>query len=527
MSDKVETGTRANDLTGRSRLVRNVLTSWAAYAVFVVSGFVMPRFMDEMIGQTSLGIWDFSWSLVSYFSVLDLGIGSSVNRYVAIYRSRGEPEKLSRLVSTVFFVQVLIGCGVLIASLVAVGLIPVYFADRLGGEMGVAQWVIALLSTSLAVEMMLNTSRGVITGCHRWDLHNGINAASKAIATVGMMIAIIMGGGLIGMGLVYLMTVVGVESYRKMMSFRACPELQIRLANVRWTETKEMLAFGVKTVVSDLPPLVFVQSASMIVVGTLGPAALAVFSRPLALNRHVQTLINKFAFVLVPMASSLHGSGNREELREFMLQMTRYSVIITTPLLITLGVFGDVVLRYWMGERYAHSGLMGVLALGYFLPVAQNSVLRVLVAMNIHGRVGMLCLVLGGIVFLSGSLVMMAIGWSMLGIGIVLGFSLTVGGGIVVPFQACRLLGVPLGQYFRKVFFGPLLSNVAYGGILLLSRSAMSEHPLQAFFGGICVGGALLGFLYWRFAFSATDRGRIRGFLMTRLGRSSKPVPEV
>ncbi|MHC5062326.1 MAG: hypothetical protein ACYTFK_14830, partial [Planctomycetota bacterium] len=50
------------DLTGRDRLVSNVIFNWAAYSVFIVAGFIMPRLIDRRLGQELLGIWDFAWS---------------------------------------------------------------------------------------------------------------------------------------------------------------------------------------------------------------------------------------------------------------------------------------------------------------------------------------------------------------------------------------------------------------------------------------------------------------------------------
>jgi hypothetical protein len=38
------------DLTGRSRLVSNVLITWAGQMVFFVSGFIMPRLIDHKLG---------------------------------------------------------------------------------------------------------------------------------------------------------------------------------------------------------------------------------------------------------------------------------------------------------------------------------------------------------------------------------------------------------------------------------------------------------------------------------------------
>ena len=86
-------------------MARNVLSSWGGHVVFVLAGFVMPRLIDVRIGQVSLGLWDFSWSMVSYFGLAQVGVGSSVNRYVAKYRAANDVESLNRTVSSVNVIQ--------------------------------------------------------------------------------------------------------------------------------------------------------------------------------------------------------------------------------------------------------------------------------------------------------------------------------------------------------------------------------------------------------------------------------------
>src|ERR1700689_2389968 len=75
------------DLSGQDRLSRNVAFAWGGYAVNLVAGFIMPRLISDRLGQTTLGIWDFAWSVVSYFGLVQLGVSGSVSRYVARYRA--------------------------------------------------------------------------------------------------------------------------------------------------------------------------------------------------------------------------------------------------------------------------------------------------------------------------------------------------------------------------------------------------------------------------------------------------------
>ena len=64
------------DLTGRSRLIRNVGASYVSHFVFMAFGFIMPRLIDGYAGQTALGVWDFGWAFVSYLGLAMLGIPS-------------------------------------------------------------------------------------------------------------------------------------------------------------------------------------------------------------------------------------------------------------------------------------------------------------------------------------------------------------------------------------------------------------------------------------------------------------------
>ena len=58
------------------------MVGWLGQLVFVVSGFILPRMIDANLGKETLGIWDFAWSLITYFDFIYGGLLSSVNRYV-------------------------------------------------------------------------------------------------------------------------------------------------------------------------------------------------------------------------------------------------------------------------------------------------------------------------------------------------------------------------------------------------------------------------------------------------------------
>lgn len=508
------------DLTGHDRMARNVLWSWAGHLVFIIVGFIMPRLIDNQIGQFALGIWDFCWSLVAYLNVASLGVGSSTNRYVAKYRAAGDTLTLRRAISSVVAIQILVGIVMLVAVMVLVWYLPAWFGDRLGAYTEVTRWVVGLLGGSVVVQMWFDAFRGVITGCHRWDLHNGILSGSYALTAAVMAASLLLGGGLFSLAAIYFTSTVLTEVFRAMLAFRVCPELSIRLSYIRWTEGKKMLVFGGKSFLLGVPGLIVLQTINVAIVGALGPAALAVFSRPIGLVRHAETFLNKFSHIFTPMAGSLQGKNDVAGLRELLLNGAHYGVAFSLPLVLLLAVLGEALLTVWMGPAYAKGELIALMAVGMFLPMAQGPVVRVLMGLNVHGRIGLVGLVVSTAALIIGFGVIETIGWSLINATIIAVIPLLLVYGILLPAYACHHLKVPLWEYVRRAFLVPVLCGVPFILTLYANRFVFADSPLVLLLSGTLSGALVLGFLYWRYIVPLEYREKILRRL--RSGRTTK-----
>ena len=439
------------DITGRSQLVRNVGASYAGHAVFIVFGFVMPRAIDEQVGQAALGVWDFSWALVNYLNIAMIGIGSSVNRYVARYRAAGDELSLNKTISTVVAVQLAIAVLVFAASMVLAVIIPVQFADRLGELGPVAARVTALLGTSLAVQMAFDAWRGVLTGCHRWDYYNALNAGGYALTAIVMLITLLLGGHLWHIATVYLIFTIITEIVRYIVARRVCPELNLEVRYVNYKDAKKVVRFGLKTILAAVPSIVTVQTVTILVLAKLGPAALAVLMRPLALASQVSSLASKYSYVLTPAAGSLQSQDKFDELKQFALQSARSGWLIAIVPLVFLFVVGDLVVALWMGPGYADWKTMAVLSGGFLLPISQSPVMRIMVGLDQHGKIAKAGLVVTFSMLLIGLAVLSVFGWSLFGAAALIAIPIGLGTGFTVLFYGYRYLNVSAAEYFDKV----------------------------------------------------------------------------
>lgn len=485
------------DQTGRSKLGRSVLTSWGSQLVMIAFGFIMPRMIDEELGQTTLGIWDFGWSIVSYLGLAMMGIGSSVNRYVARYHASGESDKLSRTISSVFALQALIGLSVAVATLILAELIPFWMSERLGDQGREAGQVLLFLGLALSIQMGFDVYRGLLTGYHQWSVYNALNAGGHALTSISMLVVLVNGYGLVGMAQTYLAMTLGIELYRRFLARRLCPNIEFRREHINRHDMRKVFKFGVKTILLYMPRVMVQQTVMMFVFANLGPSLLAVLARPAALINHATVFANKFGYVLTPTAGSLQGGGRSNELKQFAMTTMRAGWILAVLPLVYLLMLGDHLIELWMGNGYANLPVMAILAAGSILPVSQSATLNILTGMNEHGRVAKINIIFALISMLIGIAIVSQVGWTLVNAAILIILPSSIGLGLGTIVIGCRVLKIGGREYFLQVMRDPLLIGITSAFALYLVRQFGPEQAFPILLLGTGVHGAV-AFLFLR-----------------------------
>jgi O-antigen/teichoic acid export membrane protein len=486
------------DLTGRDRLVPNVLFTWATQFVFVIAGFVLPRTIDRRLGQDLLGVWDFSWSLVNYFQLVSLGIASSVNRYVATYRAAHDPAAVNCVVSSASLM--LGGAGLVITGL-ATGvslLLPYWFSAKLGANLREAQWVVLFLGASLGVQVAFSVFSGVLTGCHQWGLHNLNISGWYAVTVAAMIIALLLGGTLRVLAAITLVGEILTDARRVVLSYRVCEDLQIRPTLARRSMIAELFLFGGKTLIPNISSLLLNQTTSILIISYLGPAALALYSRPRSLVYRVDVLVRKMAMVLVPTTSSLESKGDLDEIRQLVISSTRYSLYMALPIVLGLVIFGGPIMQLWMGSRYANGWIPAILAGGYLAVLAQLPALNILMGLNAHGRAGVARFIASVCAVGLNILVLGHLRWGLVGTAIAVSLPLTVLNLVDIPFLVSRRVSLNIRQYFWAAWAGPLLHTLPLTICLVGARLVLPTRPLLGLTFGGAAGSVILFIVYWR-----------------------------
>lgn len=480
-------------------LPRSVLANWAGYFVIAATGFVMPRLIDDRIGASALGLWDFAWSLAAYTSLLGMGVTSAVSRYVARYRSIEDDAGLSRMVSAAAAMLT----ASFIAACVLIGLLAWLTPSLLRVDQAenarLAQWLVIILGFNGAIQLPMSLFDGILTGCERFDLKNIIRSGWQLAGCAAMVAVVLSGGGLIGLAVAALASEVAADASNWLVSRRLCPEARIAWRHVDREGLKDVLAFGGKTILQAGARTATYQTNGILVSYFLGPIALAVYSRQRALLMFLMTLMNQYGNVFTPAASAADARGDRNAMERLMIGAGRYGFYIAAPMAVGLAIGGGALVRLWMGESYEAPLVMALLALGHLPSFAHRGTFRILTGMDRHGRaaLGEMIAALASIAL--GLLFVGVFGWGLAGAALAVAIAVAVGGGLVPAAQACAALNVPAARYVREVVLPPLVAVIPLAACLWGARLVWHDAPLTQLLVGSAAGGAILLPIYWRF----------------------------
>ena len=505
------------DLTGRDRLITNVFFSWGAQLVFIITGFILPRMIDGKLGPELLGVWDFGWSVVAYFTFLQMGVTGSVNRFVGRYRAKGEVTKLNRVASSGTFALSIAGLVILLLTFIVTLVLPQFLGAQLKEFTKDAQGMVLALGIGLSGTTALGAFTGILTGCHRWDLHNTIQAVLQIVSTTGLIIAILCGGGVVSLAVITVSTQLLTQIARMWISFRVCDGLRLSFASVDRETVRDLYCFGAKTLLPTISKLILTSTVSVLIVAKLGPVGLALFSRPRSLIRHADAIVRRMTITLIPTTSSLQSSGDTKAIRDLVIKAVRYTVYLVLPIVSVFSIFGGVLLHLWMGPTYANDQLIAVLSIGFLIPMIQTPAADILVGLNAHGRAGFAELITAFISILGVYLALGPLEAGILGVAVAITMPLTALYLVYIPVLICSRVQMKFLTYWKSVMIRPLLHILPFILCLLSARLLFPANPVSGMVLGCGTGGAILFAIYWKYVLPLRMKDWISCLLLKRV----------
>ena len=470
----------------KAQAAKNVSATWLGLLVHAIVGFFLSPFILHKLGDDAFSVWVLIFSLTGYYGLLDLGIRSSIVRYVAKFAATQDEDRLRNFLSTgVAFYAIV---SVLVLLLTGVGFPHLRSIFKIPPSvLGPAQVLFVMAGIGGALTFPLSVFAAVLEGLQKFSWLHLSQVGVTLLRGLLIVIALAQGGGLVAIGAVTVgMNLLGYLIFM-WMAYRAFP-LRLSMKYVNGHSLWQMLSYGAFAFVILIAEKLRFQSDPIVIGALLSSGAVTYFSIGSKLVDYSTSAVRSMALIFTPMSSQLHAAGDVARLRQAFVVGNRACALIILPLCTILVILGRSIIEVWVGARYLSSySVLVILIVPKTLYLAQSTSTRILLGIGKHRTLAAVLLLEGGVnLILTISLLpYFGIIGAALGTAIPLMFTSLV----FLPRHMCRELGIPLTTFLGQAYLLPLSLCVPLAGILFLMRVEFPAHDYGSLILQVACGG--------------------------------------
>jgi O-antigen/teichoic acid export membrane protein len=449
-------------------LFKNVGSSWFALGVNIIVGILLSPYILHHLGDEAFGLWVLIFSITGYYGLFDLGIRSSIVRYVATYSATNDRDELDRLVSTALCTYS--GIGAIAILLTLTGSYYVGSIFRISTDfLHTARWLFLIVGSAVALGFPFGVFGGVLEGLQRFYLLNFTSICSTTTRALLIVFALRRGQGLLTVALITVSMPLISGLVNGIVVFRILP-LRLSIRRVARHSLRRIATYSSSTFIIIVAGRLRFKTDAMVIGTFISSAAITYFTIGSRLVDYAGDVVGSLAQVFVPMSSKSDATGDLAGLRKIFVAGNRACALIIFPMAAILIILGKSVIEAWVGARYVATSypILLVLLIPTTLMLAQSASGRVLFGMAKHKTLAIVTL-LEGTANLTLSILLVR-RFGILGDAIGTAIPLTCTTLFFLPRHLCRVLRLPVGTYLRQAFLLPLTLCAPLVVVLLMMR---------------------------------------------------------
>jgi O-antigen/teichoic acid export membrane protein len=462
----------------KRQILKNVGSSWSALATNVAVGIFLSPFILHLLGDAAFGVWVLIFSVTGYYGLFDLGIRSSIIRYVSKYTATNDREKLAHFVNTALFTYTSIG----VVSMVLTVLLSSYVERlfKVPPEMhSQARLLLLMVGASVSLSFPLGVVGGMLEGLQRFYILNWTSIGATLARAALIVYFLHRGYGLLTLALITVILPIFSSILRAIIVFRLCP-IPLGLGYVDRASFRHMANYGSTTLIVLVAARLRFRTDAIVIGTMMSAVAVTWFNIGSRIVDYAQEFVTSLSQVFVPMASQSEATGNLDRLRKIYIAGNRACAFLILPITAILILLGKHVIRIWMGARYIPYSypVLVVMIIPYTLMLSQAASGRVLFGLGKHQTLAAITAIEGvANLILSIALVPpLGIVGDALGTAIPLSFTCIW----FLPRQLRKRIGVPVRIFLREAYTLPILLTLPMvAGLWLANRFFYPRNLIQ------------------------------------------------
>lgn len=371
----------------KSQIKSGVVLGYINMVVNILVSLIYVPIMLRLMGQSEYGLYSLVASVIAYLSVLDMGFGNAMIRFVSKSKVRKDREEEKKINGLFLLLYLIIGVVAFLVGLVLIFNVSNIFKALTVAELAKAKIIMAILVVTVAVSFPLSVFDSYVVASEKFTF-------SKALALIKNIMYPLTVLPFLFMGYKAITLVIISSTYTIVMHlinlYYCFKKLDMKLYFSFKINDKELfksiIAYSMFIFLNIIIDNLYANTDQVIlgiVSGTVAVSIYAVGVKITSINQNFSTNISGVFFPRV--TKTLEEEDGVKKVSDIFIKVSRIQLYVLALILFGFTIFGRSFINLWLGKDYlsAYYIILLIITPG-IIPLTQNIGISILQAMNKH-----------------------------------------------------------------------------------------------------------------------------------------------
>ena len=455
----------------KSQRKLGAVLSYVYILVNTLMTFIYTPFLIKYLGKSEYGLYTISLSIMSYLSMLDLGFGNSLVRYISKFKALNNKEEENKINGLFLVFYLIIGAIALLIGFVLYKNVGLLFGSKFtGAELHSIKIIITILIINIAISFPLSVFGSYVIASEKFAFQK-ILLIIKAILYPICLLYILFNGTnaimvVLLMSIFNLLLNIG-NLYYSLVHL----DMHFKINKSCFKYFKEIFSYSFFIFLAIIVDNVYNNTDQIILGAICGTAVVAVyglFTQVRVLYEQMSTAIS--GVCLPKVVTMIEQKNSDKEVSNYFNNVSKIQMVIMILILFGFIILGKPFVTLWGGKDYINAYYIALIILiPSTIPLTQNIAISIIQAKNKHQFRSIIYLIIA----LLNIAISIPLAKAYGGVGAAIGsaLALLLGNILIINWYYYKKVNIDVITYWKNLFEIVLVTglySLLFKGCLLL-----------------------------------------------------------
>lgn len=496
-----------------NQLRLGVIISYFTLIIGNIIPLVYTPIMLKILGANEYGLYSLATSVVGYMTLLNLGLGSAIIKYITKYISENNKFEEERIIGLFLKIYSILAIIVFILGTILTINSNAIFNKSLNiEEILKIKSLIFLMTINMAISFPLSVYSSIIIAHQKYIFSKALGLIATIIAPVINLVLLFCNNGSVGLVIssIFVNILMGISN---IIYCHKILNIKPRFKNSEYKILKEIFNFSIYIFIAEIVNMLYWATDKFILGMYAGTVAVSVYTVGANFNTYLTSFSTAISGVIFPKINIMVSeNATDKQLTDLFIKIGRVQYIVLVFIMSGFIVFGKEFIVLWVGKEYIDAYIIGLLTMiPVLIPLIQNVGISILQAKNMHKFRSLIFFIIAILNLILSLILVKSMG--VIGCAIATCIAYIIGPVIIMNWYYYKKVNIDISLFWKNILNMTVpIFIMATVFKLLMSKSTVNSWV--SFFGFVIIYSIIFILVVRKFVMNEYEKGIFTDFIM-------------